>query len=244
MHKLAAGFLGLLAAGLIPLLSGKEAPAVQTEVTHTETVSFAPGGTIRFNHSFGDLYVAGWDRPEVEITVVKSLQQGGLSVVPLPDYKPPEDAAKLLDAVRIATEHSSANELTIGTTIPSHHFFAHPFGGKGPVTVRCELHVPRDSRLIVHHGGGFILVENVTGGVEATNRDGDIVLMLPGPGPYAIDARSKVGTVTSDFEGKAHGNHLLGEKYASASSDSSRRIFLRVGFGGITVKDAPSESFQ
>ncbi|MGA3026308.1 MAG: hypothetical protein ABSF98_16210 [Bryobacteraceae bacterium] len=245
IRKLAVAFFGLGALGLMPLVRGDEAARQPGEVSHTERVSFAPGGTVRFNHSFGDLYVEGWDRPEVEMTLIRLLPKVDVAVIKSGenDYKPPEDTAKRLEGLRFTTEHPSANELTIATTNTSDGFFRHPLGGRGPVTVRYELRVPRESRLIIHHGGGNILVGNVTGGVEATNRNGDIELMLPGPGPYSIDARSRMGTVVCDFAGRAHVRHFVGESFASAAGDSPRRIFLRAGFGGITIKDVPREAF-
>jgi len=244
-HKLEVMFCGLCALGLTPLLCGDEPARQPGVVSHTEQVSFAAGGTIRFDHSFGDLYVEGWDRPEVEMTLIKAVHDVEVAAIKSGEnqYKPPEETAKRLEGVRFTTEHPSANELTIGTTIPSHSFFLRPLGSKGPVAVRCELRVPRDSRLIIHHGGGNILVGNVTGGVEATNRNGDIVLMLPGPGPYLIDARSKMGTVMCDFPGRAHVRHFVGESFAGTDGNSPRRIFLRAGFGGITIKDVPREAF-
>jgi hypothetical protein len=60
--------------------------------------------------------------------------------------------------------------------------------------------------------------------------------MLPDPGPYSIDARSKMGTVISDFAGKAHVRHFIGERFAGAEANSPRKISLRVGFGGITIE--------
>jgi len=245
-RELAAVFFAACSLGLAPLLSGDEAASQPGEVSHTETVSFAPGGTIRFDKSFGDLYVEGWDRPEVEMKLIKVLSKVEEDLIRAPEdsYKPPEDTTKRLEGVRFTTAHPSAKELTIATVNPSDGFFRHPLGGKGPVTVRYELRVPRDSSLIIHHGGGNILVGNVTGGVEARNRNGDIVLMLPGPGPYLIDARSKMGSVSCDFAGKAHVRHFVGESFASAGGNSPRRIFLRVGFGGITIKDVPHEAFQ
>jgi hypothetical protein len=214
------------------LLLAEKAVERPEQTSSTERVNFAPGGTIRFNNSFGDLYVEGWDQPQVEMTMMKSFQ----------DYRPPKDAAASLERVKFTTEHPSPNELAIGTTIPSHSFFRHLFGGKGDVTVRYELRVPRDSNLVIHHGGGNILIGNITGGIEATNREGDIVLMLPTPGPYAIDAKSKMGTVASDFEGKAHVRYFVGERFAGADTNSPRKIFLRVGFGGITIKEVPPEA--
>jgi hypothetical protein len=200
-------------------------------VSNTESVSFAPGGTIRFDNSFGDLYLEGWDQPRVEMTLIKSFD----------DYVPPKNATELLERVKFTTEHPSANELVIGTTIPSRSFFRHPFGGRGPVNVRYELRVPHDSHLVIHHGGGNILIGNVTAGIEATNREGDIVLMLP-PGPYAIDAKSKMGTVISDLPGKAHVRYFIGERFAGDDANAPRKIFLRVGFGGITIKEVPREA--
>jgi hypothetical protein len=231
-NKLAAYCIALGAIVAAPLLQGEESTKRPMEVSSTEGVSFASGGTIRFEKSFGDLYVEGWDQPRVEMTLIKSFE----------DYQPPNDASQRLERVTFTTGHASANELTIGTTIPSHRFFRHPFGGRGPVTVRYELRVPRESHLVIHHGGGNILIGNVTGNIEATNREGDIVLMLPDPGPYSIDARSKMGTVVSDFAGKAHVRYFIGERFAGADANAPRKILLRVGFGGITIKEVPPEA--
>jgi len=231
-YKLSVACIALCVIGTAPLFAA-EVPIRRPEQTlSTERVSFAPGGTIRFDKSFGDLYVEGWDQAQVEVTLIKLFQ----------DYDAPKNAAELLEQVKFTTGHPSATELVIGTTIPSHSFFRHPFGGKGPVDVRYELRVPRDSNLVIHHGGGSILIGNITGNIEATDREGDIVLMLPTPGPYSIDAKSKMGTTISDIPGRAHVRHLIGEGFTSSDTNSPRKIFLRVGFGGITIKEVPPEA--
>jgi len=195
-------------------------------VIKTEHVSIPSGGTIRFSKSFGDLFIDGWDQPDVEIKVVKWIprQEAAQIMTPAASYKAPDDAARLLDGVQIKTDRPSPKELTIATS------------GRGRVSVRYELRVPRDAHLIVHHKGGQVQITNVTGGIEATDRNGDIVLMLLGPGPYAIDAKSRMGTVTSDFAGKPHVRIPFGESFAGAG-DQPQRIFLRVWFGGITIKE-------
>jgi hypothetical protein len=231
-YKLGASCAALGAIMMAPLLTADVSIQRPEQVSHTESVSFAPGGTIRFDKSFGDLYVEGWDQPQVEMTLIKSFQ----------DYDAPKNVTERLERVKFTTEHPSATELVIGTNIPSHSFFRHPFGGKGPVDVRYELRVPRDSHLVIHHGGGNILIGNVVGNIEATNREGDIELMLPDPGPYAIDAKSKMGTVISDFAGKAHVRYFIGEQFAGVDANSPHKIFLRVGFGGITIKEVPPEA--
>jgi hypothetical protein len=231
-HRLAALCLGLPVLGAAQPSLGEMSIQRPAQVAHTERVNFAPGGTIRLNDSFGDLYIEGWDQPAVEMSLIKETQ----------GYRTPKNASEQLGRVRFTTEHPSANELTISTAIPSHSFFRHPFGGKGDITVRYELHVPRDSRLRIHRGGGNILVGNIIGGIEATNRNGDIVLWLPGPGPYSIDAKSKMGTVISDFTGKTRVRYFVGEGFTDTNESTAHPVHLRVGFGGISIKEIPPEA--
>ncbi len=223
--------LGLAVLGTEAPLPAEVAIARPPETSHTERVDFVPAGTVRLDDSFGDLYIEGWDRPAVEITVTKEMQ----------DYNA-RNASASLERVHITTERPSANELKISTAIPPHSFFRHPFGGKGDVNVRYELRVPRDSHLVIGHGGGNILIDNVTGSIDARNREGDITVILPGPGPYSIDARSKMGTVISDFDGTPHVKYFVGEKLDSASGPGAHPIHLRVGFGGITIKEMQPEA--
>jgi hypothetical protein len=206
-------------------------------VTTTERVSFAPGGTIRIQGTYGYLNVEGWDRPEVEVTVIKSLQF---------DYKAqqPGDAAKRLDGIRTVTERKSPTELTISTMIPSrrHHVpLVMPHTTTGGVLIEYEIHVPRDSRLAIHHGVGNVDVNGVTGDIEAHAGRGDIVLWLA-PGSYSIDAKTKFGNVSSELEGAALNQYLIGQRFTRAATPPSHQLRLRMGFGGITIKGILPES--
>lgn len=180
------------------------------QVTTTDRIAFAPGGTIRLTTKSSNLFVEAWDRPEVEITTIKSGKN-----------------AKCLDDVRVITDRRSDTELAISTPV------------KCGAKIEQHVNAPRDSHLVIQHGAGYLMVSRISGDIEATSRSGDIVLMLPDPGPYSIDAKSKFGSVTSDFAGTSHRKKLLGEQFASANSTPSRRIFLRIGFGGITIKEVP-----
>jgi len=202
------------------------------QTAHTDRVDFAPGGTITLSDSFGDLYIEGWDQPAVEMTLIKEML----------DYDAPKNVSSELESVKFTTDHPSANELKISTTIPKHSFFRHPFGGKGDVNVRYELHIPRDSHIAIQHGGGNIVIDNVTGSIEARNREGDIVVFLPAQSHYSIDARSKMGTVISELPGQTHVKRFIGESFSGADASSAQRIFLRVGFGGISIKEMPREA--
>jgi hypothetical protein len=205
--------------GLIGMMLPLPGAEQRVEVTKTERVSFAPGGTIRVDGSYGNLNVEGWERPEVEITFVKSTQKYyGL--------EQREKAAAQLERVHVSTERRSNTELAISTN------------KRGGVSVDYEIRVPRDSRIEIRHGAGQVIVANVTGDIRATGHRGDILLMLPEKGAYTIDAKTTVGVVTSDFPGDLHRRrYLLGERFASPTA--ALRVYLRLSLGGITIKSVP-----
>src|ERR1022692_4989257 len=103
-RRLTTLFLALNAVGVLLPAFGDEASKRPVEVVHTERVSFAPGGVIHVSHSFGSVTVEGWDRPEVEVTVVKSRERY---------YEPKrrEQAAAGLGAARSAGDGESDTTL-------------------------------------------------------------------------------------------------------------------------------------
>ena len=109
------------------------------QVTTTDRVDFAPGGVIRLTTASSNLFVEAWDRPEVEVTTIKSSWR-----------------ARCLDDVRVVTAHPSATELSITTTVPSSSFFAHLFGRTCGAAIEQHVNAPRDSRLVIHHGAGYL----------------------------------------------------------------------------------------
>jgi hypothetical protein len=235
--KLAFVVVPLTLLGMTLPVLGEGGIKQPPEKTTTERVNFAPGGTIRINGSYGDLNVEGWDRPEVEVTVIKTLPYGYKA-------KQPDQGAADLDRVRIVTEHKSPPELTISTALPSRrHAWTPPFTRHttGGVMVQYEIHVPRDSRLAIHHGTGSVSVNNIAGDIDASVGRGDILLWLP-PGSYSLDARTKFGIVSSDLAGDAHNKNLIGESFTRVNPPPSHRLHLRMGFGGITLKEILPES--
>ena len=227
--------LSLLEAALP--VSGDGAIKPPPQASTTEHVDFAPGGLIHINGSYGELNVDGWDRPEIEVTAIKSLPYG---------YKPrraDQDKAHL-DGVRILTERKNPTEATISTELPLRRrpwappFTRHTADG---VMVQYEIHVPRDSHLVIHHGTGSVSVSGMAGDIDANVGRGDILLWLP-PGAYSLDARTNFGIVSSDIEGSARNKYLIGESFTKANSPPSHRLHLRMGFGGITVKEILPES--
>ncbi len=198
---------------------------------NTEHVDFAPDGVIHLNTTSGNLFVEAWDQPGVEITTTKSTRSA---------YQASQQAlaTQCLEGVKVVTERRSDTELTISTMAPKRGFFSRVFGKCG-VQVEQQIRAPRDSRLVIQHGAGYVLVSRMAGEIEATSHSGDIMLMLPDPGPYSIDAKSKMGSVSSDFAGTSHRKNLLSEQFTSANPAQSRRIYLRMSLGGITIKELP-----
>jgi hypothetical protein len=248
--RLAAVMFGLSAmGGTLPLLSAdgpqEKGPKLPFEVTKMEGVSFLPGGTIQIDNSYGYLTVEGWDEPEVEVTATKSTDRF---------YEPEqkEKIKKRFDQIHVSTERRSDKELAISTTLPVRHnivssvlpsrriIVTMPKRSKQGVTLEYTVHVPRDSRLVVHNDNGYVWVSDVTGDIEVNSHTGDMIVMLPDPGPYSIDARTKMGSVSSDFSGRGNKRFLVGTHFATASQAPSQRVDLRMGRGNITIKKGPA----
>ncbi len=237
--KLIVAF-GLSALATVLPLPGAEGnmqtgPEQSFEVTSMERAAFQPGGTIYLDESYGYLTVEGWDKPEVEVITTKSTDRF---------YEPGEreEAKQRLERIKVVTERRSQAEFAI-KTLPaarSHHWpWPVPSTTHAAVTVEYRVHVPRDSRLVVHHDNGYVFVNDVTGNIEVHSHTGDMIVMLPDPGPYSIDAITRMGSVSSDFVGKGIKQFLVGTHFAYAGQTPSRRIHLRMGRGSITIVNGP-----
>jgi hypothetical protein len=107
---------------------------------------------------------------------------------------------------------------------------------KRGITTDCTVRVPRNTRLVVHHDKGYISVDGVAGDIEVLAHTGDMIIMLQDSGSYAIDARTRLGNITSDFTGSASPRLPLGWRFAFSGEAAPRRVRLRMGRGTITVK--------
>jgi hypothetical protein len=246
---LAAIVFGLSMIGTTSSLRGADAPTEtgpkqSFQETKTEGMNFQPGGVIRIDNSYGYLTVEGWDEPRVEITVTKTTNR----------FYEPDQKARAEDhfeEVQVVAERPSDKELAISTSLPVRHnlissilpskriILTMPVHSQRGITVEFTVHVPRDSRLVVRHDSGYVWVSDVTGDIEVHSHTGDMIVMLPDPGPYLIDARTRFGSVSSDFTSKANRSFLLGSHSVHAGEASSHRVNLRMGRGSITIKSSP-----
>jgi hypothetical protein len=207
----------------LPAFAAKQ----RMELVTTEHADFAPGGLINVEGSTGELNITGWDQPSVEIITTRYTFR---------EERDKDKAGDRLKRLEVVKMTAGNGELTISTTL-KHVAWVH---------LDYQIMVPRNSRLVIHHRIGDVLVTNVAGDIEATARYGDIVVQLPEREHYAIDAKCRFGTVYSDFNNPVR--HFMGESLAqdspvSSAADAkgpSRRVNLRVGTGGITVQKMDS----
>ncbi|MGO4879510.1 MAG: hypothetical protein ACLP59_01655 [Bryobacteraceae bacterium] len=228
-----AAWIGLSILAMIPPVAGQEGPKRSFEVSSTQHVAFAAGGVIRLQNSHGYLAVEGWDEPEVEIIVTKSTN--GF-------YEPGQKdrATERLSLVSVSTRPTE-KDVTI-STVPGRKkllVVSWPFTKRRGVTAEYSIRVPRDSKLEVTQDNGYVWVSDVTGDIQVHSHTGDMIVMLPDPGPYAIDARTGMGTISSDFAGKGHKQLLVGTHFSYAGQTPKRRVDLRMGRGSISILNGP-----
>ncbi len=97
------------------LLPGDDETKQKVQVSKTEKMAFPAGGTLRLQHSTGEVTIEGWDQPGVEITTTKFSKE---------EYLPGDrdKALKELDRVQVSAKTSGA-ELVITTEYPRHRAF-------------------------------------------------------------------------------------------------------------------------
>jgi hypothetical protein len=195
--------------------------------TRTERFNVPAPGAIRLENSFGEVEIDGWDRPEVEVTVVRSSEH-------LYDVKERAEAQRRLDSVQI-TAKQNGNDLVISTAYPPLNGFVHPLSRRSDIEISYRIQAARASKLIIDHNSGGVAVSNISGAIHATVINGQISLTLAAGGQYAIDARCTLGHVYSDFEGRDQSRWVLGEKFDRQSTAPVTNLYLRVRVGDIMI---------
>jgi hypothetical protein len=219
-------FLVIASVLAFPLLADdRSKEALST--THTERFNVPAPGAIRLENSFGEVDIDGWDRPEVEVTVVRSSER-------LYDAKERAEAQRRLDSVQI-TAKQDGNDVVISTAYPSRNGFVHPFSRRSDIEIGYRIKAPRASKLIVDHNSGGVNVSDISGDIRATVINGQITVTLAAAGQYAIDARCTLGRVYSDFEGRDQSRRVLGEQFVRQSTAPATNLYLRARVGDIVI---------
>ena len=205
----------------------------KVQVTNTQRMDFPAGGTLRLKNSVGVLTVDAWDRPDVEITTIKSTKAEY-------DARDREKVAHELESVRVAAERRG-DELVITTDCPRHWPFPppnllDPLAEETNFDLEYRIKAPGAARLIAEHGIGEVNIDGLTGDIQVTLRQGEILLHLPEDGRYDIHAKSGSGAVNSDFPGEEKRSWwLVGHRAMNQDSQAPHKLDLRVKFGDIVI---------
>jgi hypothetical protein len=201
----------LLIGGILTGLPAvADEPQPKPEASKTQRLDFPSGGTLRLEKSIGTLTIEGWDRPDMEITTT---------------------APK---SVAISAERRG-NEVVVDTKYPKPAIPRNPFIGGSNFTVEYTIMVPSSAKLVVHHQVGQVNADGLSGDVDATLMQGEILLHLPQDGRYVINANVDYGTVNSDFPGtERHRGWFLGHRFISQAA-APHKLNLHVLSGDIVL---------
>jgi len=215
----------MIAFALSWLLVAKDETLPQ--VSKTERFDLSSSGTVRLEHSTGELTIQGWDEPQVEITTIESAKPSSGPI-------DRDTATRRLEQVRITTEHRGM-DLVIATALPGRRV---PLLSRNTDDVNIDYHlkVPRKAHLVIDHGEGEVHLEDLSGDIEAAVHRGLIVLRLPQDAQYDIDAKTRLGNVYSDFPGSIRNRFWrVGHELVQPVSATSPKLHFRVGYGDILI---------
>ncbi len=192
----------------------------KVEKTSTERVEFPAGGKIFIHKSFGEVSVEGWDQAGVELTVTKAIKATNT-----PEKQ--AEALARLDRVRI-TMVKDKDSVVIHSDVPF----------RKDLELKYKIKVPRQSTLFINHDIGDVEVVNVIGDMNVNSRIGDIAIKLPANEQFNVDARAKIGDVSSDFGGTNKRPWLVGAKANQGTDykETAHWVIVRIGIGDIEVR--------
>jgi urease beta subunit len=217
-----------MALGALTALATAAYGKQKVEISSTETIALEPGGRIRVVNSIGEVRVEGWDRPEVEVRVVRATNR---------EYSETDqaEARRRLEQVKVRTWKEPGGTLRIETVFPERELFTRPLRGKSNVNVRYTIKAPANTSLAIDHDVGEVAVRGLKADIEISNRIGEVNVKLPGNEPYRVNAKVRLGEVNSQLAGTTR-RRFLSHEFVSVERSQGRRLLLQVGIGEINVK--------
>jgi hypothetical protein len=219
-------FIFMFGIGAILFATEAEQKAAETK---TEHLDFPAGGLLRMVHSTGYIRIETWGGPGIELTTIKSTKEEV-------DAADRARAEREFQNIQIKPVRNG-DELTIETSFP-HLALPPPTPLGKAVNFRLEYHIkaPPNTRLAIDHNIGEVNIENILGEIQVKARQGQILLHMPQDRQYAIDAKSGVGAVNSDFPGSSHRAGLIfGRRFVGSAPGGAQRIRLRIRYGDVVI---------
>jgi len=219
-----------LSSTLLASDSGKD----YVQISNTQKLEFPSGGTLRLDHSTGEVTIEGWDQPGVELTTTIQSLDSYLAA-------DRDKEKKELERVKVDAKRSG-NELVITTTYPHHRAFPYiePLSVVTNFYLEYRIKVPRTAKLFIQHDDGEVHIDDITGNVQAKARQGLIALRVEAENvPPMIDAKSYIGTVNSDFNGTEKWQRIhFGHTFTEGASSAPQKLDLKIGYGDIVILKA------
>ena len=222
----------LLAAGLgfACALFASDSLPVRVQETNVQRMDFPAGGTLHIKNSRGELAIEGWDRQEVEVTVVKSVFTADLP-------KGATDASALFKLCQVTLQRNGSETVVATAPLLGRHVPLTRRSDAARVSLDYRINVPRDAKLAIEHDNGEVHVAGMDGDVRATVAKGEVTLMLAPDAQYDVRASSHLGDVISDFAGQSRRRTwVFAHRFTgSASAASAHKLDLRIGSGNIII---------
>jgi hypothetical protein len=234
-----SGFRAGLGVTLLPLIAmvlaaparAADAPTEPVEVTSTQRVALAPGGTVHIDETWGELSIEGWDEPAVEVVTTRRTAK------PQPAGKV-ETARAGLERFGARVEATATDRVSIVGLSPSGSV-TRPFGGKSGVKLSYVIHVPRNSRLELDNGIGTVRIGDINGDIAIDSDVGEVTLKVPIEPNTAVEASSGIGEVVVsaalEKQGDLHRRALVGQRFSYRPAQVDKRITVKLGVGSITI---------
>ena len=226
-----AMIVALLAAAAVPTLAADAETRRPVELTTTQRVALAPGGTVRIDETWGELSIEGWDEPAVEVVTTRRTAKGQRA-----DEE--AEARARLERFAARVEATAPGTVSIIGLSPKGSVIR-PFGGKSGVNLRYVIRVPKSANIELDNGAGAVRIAGVHGDISVDSDVGEVEVGGPIEATAAVEASSGVGDVDINApiagQGELRRSALVGQRFRYQPSTVERRITVKLGVGTITI---------
>jgi hypothetical protein len=209
------------------LLSGVNLGADEFSQNSRYSARLFSGGTLIIDTRVGDIHVAGWDEPRVEVDAEKVVRSGNQNA-----------AQPLFGRIKVVLQGQD-KEVRLLTSYPARRVWR-PFRGESKLTVNFEVKMPYDADLVLHCVDGDVRVSGVAGREQLRVNYGDVEIDVPSVlALRSLYAHAWLGYVQSDLHGTESDGTGFSQKVSFWNPDGKQEVAVQVRMGGVFVYSDP-----